>query len=334
MMFTLTGTLRDYTKQPIQGASLTLTPSPARTRDPAADIVYIQGTTVTTDAAGSFTTDLVTLPGLQYTVQGRMFGQFHFDAPEDGTTVDLADVAPAMAPGPYAPYVRGIGVESITDEDRDGTATITYTDGTTSDLPLPNPSEWELHGNGSPEGTVAAPPGTYYTDNAGTTGAWRWLKTTGTSTTGWTVAHGDTGWLRIASWTGGVQDTNDQIGTIDTSAYELIGDGYLDMRRTGDQVLFRSEYAISGGGAIRTTTTAAEPMFTDATILTSGFGNAGWGIMAPVATREPENVRIGAPGSPAVFGIQTPDGPATVRGIQGGYRTLDPWPTELPGVPA
>ena len=40
-------------------------------------------------------------------------------------------------------------------------------------------------GIGSPEGVLAAPVGTYYTDTAGTNGIWRWLKVAGVSNTGW-----------------------------------------------------------------------------------------------------------------------------------------------------
>lgn len=46
-------------------------------------------------------------------------------------------------------------------------------------------------GTGSPEGVVAAPVGTAYTDTAGTNGAWQWLKKSGTGTTGWAVTHSD-----------------------------------------------------------------------------------------------------------------------------------------------
>lgn len=57
----------------------------------------------------------------------------------------------------------------------------------------------ELRGTGMPNGVVAAPPGTYYTDTAGTNGAWRWIKTSGTGNTGWTVVFGDTGWRDVSS---------------------------------------------------------------------------------------------------------------------------------------
>lgn len=62
-----------------------------------------------------------------------------------------------------------------------------------------NPTEFELRGTGSPQGVIAAPPGTYYTDAAGTTGAWRWIKASGTGTTGWVVLYGDTGWRNVTA---------------------------------------------------------------------------------------------------------------------------------------
>lgn len=54
-------------------------------------------------------------------------------------------------------------------------------------------------GTGSPEGKVAAPVGSVYTDTAATNGAIRWIKTSGTGTTGWRVEYGDTGWRSLAS---------------------------------------------------------------------------------------------------------------------------------------
>ena len=63
--------------------------------------------------------------------------------------------------------------------------------------PAGQPTAFELRGTGMPEGKVTASPGTYYTDTAGTNGAWRWLKKTGTGTTGWDVVSADTGWRDV-----------------------------------------------------------------------------------------------------------------------------------------
>ena len=62
---------------------------------------------------------------------------------------------------------------------------------------------YELRGTGQPGSTTEtanAPVGTYYTDTAGTAGAWRWLKTaTGSGSNKWTVVYGDTGWRDIGN---------------------------------------------------------------------------------------------------------------------------------------
>lgn len=59
--------------------------------------------------------------------------------------------------------------------------------------------QWEIHGRGMPNGTVAAPVGTTYVDEAVTNGALKWIKKTGTSNTGWEVLIGDTGWKILPS---------------------------------------------------------------------------------------------------------------------------------------
>ena len=56
-----------------------------------------------------------------------------------------------------------------------------------------------LTGTGFPEGVIAAPVGTEYVDTAATNGAIKWIKATGTGTTGWRVAFGDTGWRNITA---------------------------------------------------------------------------------------------------------------------------------------
>src|SRR5699024_8411826 len=60
----------------------------------------------------------------------------------------------------------------------------------------------DLHhysGTGSPEGKVTAPVGATYVDTAATNGAIRWLNTSGTGSTGWTVEYGSTGSRDISS---------------------------------------------------------------------------------------------------------------------------------------
>ena len=107
-------------------------------------------------------------------LQARGLPTVAFDAPADGETVDVADLLAANVPRPLpssSPLVKGDrgasayevavaagfvgseaewlaslegpqgdtgrGIASITDPDQDGTATVTYDDGTTQSLPLP-----------------------------------------------------------------------------------------------------------------------------------------------------------------------------------------------------
>lgn len=58
---------------------------------------------------------------------------------------------------------------------------------------------WEIHGRGMPNSTVAAPVGTTYVDEAVTNGALKWIKKSGTGNTGWEVLIGDTGWKVLQS---------------------------------------------------------------------------------------------------------------------------------------
>ena len=51
----------------------------------------------------------------------------------------------------------------------------------------------DLVGTGSPEGVVTAPVGSTWRDTNATTGAIKWIKTSGTGNTGWVVEYGDTG---------------------------------------------------------------------------------------------------------------------------------------------
>ena len=59
--------------------------------------------------------------------------------------------------------------------------------------------QWKRRGTGSPEGVVTANVGTEWTDTAGTNGAWKWMKKSGTGNTGWKVIDGDTGWRDVSS---------------------------------------------------------------------------------------------------------------------------------------
>ena len=112
MTFTLTGTLDDHALTPIVGATLIISPTPAVTIDHDGDTIHLGGHEVTTDETGFFTVDLVHAPDLFYTVRTTAGGRLRpvrFACADitDGTVVDLSDVAPAPAPGPYVEYLRG-----------------------------------------------------------------------------------------------------------------------------------------------------------------------------------------------------------------------------------
>lgn len=92
--------------------------------------------------------------------------------------------------------------------------------------PAGSPTAYELRGTGMPNSVVTAAVGTYYTDTAGTNGAWRWLKTSGTGNTGWTVTVADTGWRLVNDW---ALDSTGAANTVTGSVY---------VRRIGDIVTY------------------------------------------------------------------------------------------------
>lgn len=169
------------------------------------------------------------------------------------------------------------------------------------------PTAFELRGTGSPLGVVAAPPGTYYTDTAGTTGAWRWLKTTGTGTSGWIVTVGDTGTRQIRElllngWAGTGSVTGDY------------------MRRVGSRVTINA-YLLK-----------PSPYAAQIYQLPSGF--------KPAFRTYGTYTGVGSDGK-VVFARGINNGvidlafePAGTGALSISFDTSDPWPTTLPGTPA
>ena len=90
------------------------------------------------------------------------------------------------------------------------------------------PTAFELRGTGSPYGTVTPPAaGTYYTDTAGTNGAWRWIAT-GTSSSSWVVVYGCTGWRRITTDQPAAWSSLIVLARWEPGILRLIIDGLLD----------------------------------------------------------------------------------------------------------
>lgn len=171
-------------------------------------------------------------------------------------------------------------------------------------------------GTGFPNGVVTAPVGSIYTDTAATAGAIRWIKTSGTGNTGWKVEYGDTGFRNVAGllengWTSGP---------------------LLLLRRTGDIVRLGASYntSLKGDQATGNRFITLPQGFK---ITPSGnYGLVGTAMHLPWAASE------------------TMDGEAPVmRDVTNGlavskslitvsfnlsWPTSDPWPANLPGVPA
>lgn len=102
----------------------------------------------------------------------------------------------------------------------DGGGSVTLPSQPATNAPAGQANEYEIHGQGMPNGKVVAPVGTTYVDTNATNGALKWIKRTGTNNQGWEVLTGDTGWrtLQISS---------------------KLGASYLKVRRKNDTVMYQ-----------------------------------------------------------------------------------------------
>ena len=102
----------------------------------------------------------------------------------------------------------------------DGGGSVTLPSQPATNAPAGQANEYEIHGQGMPNGKVTAPVGTTYVDTNATNGALKWIKRTGADNQGWEVLAGDTGWrtLNIAS---------------------KLGNSYLKVRRKNDTVMYQ-----------------------------------------------------------------------------------------------
>lgn len=153
---------------------------------------------------------------------------------ERGEQGPIGQTGPAGPTGPQGP----IGLTGPKGENgRDGVGipqkliltgtTLTLSDGGGS-VTLPSQSsattapanEYELRGNGSPEGKINAAVGTTYVDMAVTNEALKWIKRKDDGPRGWEVIVGDTGWRTL---------------TISSK----LGNSYLKVRRVNNVVMFQ-----------------------------------------------------------------------------------------------
>lgn len=190
-------------------------------------------------------------------------------------------------------------------------------------------NEYEIHGQGMPNGKVIAPVGTTYVDTNATNGALKWIKRTGNHNQGWEVLTGDTGWrtLNIVSKLGAsylkVRRKNDtvmyQFGGLSWGWFGIVrrgGPGYSiqpsDRERNcfilglgGVPVGFRSEFSLIGG------------IYND-----KGIPYGTW--------------YLGGAGDSNMLRFQFTDPVPTDRDIGDirvssiSYLTSEPWPTTLP----
>ena len=172
----------------------------------------------------------------------------------------------------------------------------------------PGGDPWHKVGNGMPNGALAAPVGTSYTDLSQTNGAQRWLKASGTGSTGWIVSQGDTGWRRIA-----------------LSASDFTANvGFFQVRRINSEVYFQvSDVTPLRTGLIVLATPSTLP----------GFRYAGRASVP--AYREDNTTAVGALGikTASIYLSCSTTGAWTYGQIS--IPAVDPWPVgALPGTPA
>lgn len=153
----------------------------------------------------------------------------------DGQTGPRGEQGPAGLPGPIGPQ-GPIGLTGPKGADGVGIPqkislsgnTLTLSDGGGSiTLPTATPSntggqvsEYEIHGQGMPNGKVTAPVGTTYVDTAVTNKALKWIKRFGSDNQGWQVLVGDTGWINLP-------------------IVSKLGGSYLKVRRVNNTVMYQ-----------------------------------------------------------------------------------------------
>ena len=152
-----------------------------------------------------------------------------------GPRGERGEQGPAGLPGPVGPQ-GPIGLTGPKGADGVGIPqkislsgnTLTLSDGGGSiTLPTATPSntggqvsEYEIHGQGMPNGKVTAPVGTTYVDTAVTNKALKWIKRFGSDNQGWQVLVGDTGWINLP-------------------IVSKLGGSYLKVRRVNNTVMYQ-----------------------------------------------------------------------------------------------
>ena len=155
---------------------------------------------------------------------------------DPGPRGERGEQGPAGLPGPVGPQGPigltgpkgadgrdGVGIpqklriegNTLILSDGGGNVTLPTATGSNSQV-----NQYEIHGQGMPNGKVVAPVGTTYVDTAVTNGALKWIKRSGTGNQGWEVLTGDTGWRTL-------------------NIKSKLGNSYLKVRRKNDVVTYQ-----------------------------------------------------------------------------------------------
>ena len=130
----------------------------------------------------------------------------------DGLPGAVGPTGPKGEDGVGIPQKLTLSENTLTLSDGGGSVTLPSSSG--------QGSQYEIHGQGMPNGKVEAPVGTTYVDTNATNGALKWIKRTGTNNQGWEVLTGDTGWRTL--------NINSKLGS-----------SYLKIRRKNDTVMYQ-----------------------------------------------------------------------------------------------
>lgn len=173
-------------------------------------------------------------------------------------------------------------------------------------------------GTGSPEGKVAAPVGSIYTDTAATNGAVRWIKTSGTGTTGWSVEYGDTGWRVLPK-------------------PPEISEGSIHVRRINNQTIISLN--VVGLPAIGTAPflTVAGPGYIPAGFRPKNYGDRPTAVIQGIYAQYVGIVNVHQQSQ--IYYKSLPGKSDIGTGVAAGsgelaYVSEPTWPTTLPGTPA
>ena len=152
---------------------------------------------------------------------------------QDGQRGERGEQGPIGPTGPQGPIgltgpkgADGVGIpQKLTLSGNtlilsDGGGSVTLPSQPVSNAPAGQTNQYEIHGQGMPNGKVTAPVGTTYVDTAVTNGALKWIKRKGNDNQGWEVLTGDTGWRTL-------------------NIKSKLGNSFLKVRRKNDLVTYQ-----------------------------------------------------------------------------------------------